>query len=55
MKKAASRNCVAAVIIGDNELASREFGLKILDTGEQLKVKETDLADRLKSLVSENP
>ncbi|OFZ12413.1 MAG: histidine--tRNA ligase [Bdellovibrionales bacterium RBG_16_40_8] len=52
MKKATKQNAVAAIIIGDNELQSGDYTLKILDTGAQLKVKKADLAKRLNASFS---
>lgn len=49
MKKAAGRNAYAAIIIGDNELNSGEFGFKNLDSGEQTKVQKGQLLEKLKS------
>ncbi len=51
MKKAASHNCYAALIVGDNELSTGEFGLKILDSGEQIKLREADLKTKLRELI----
>lgn len=50
MKKAAKQNAVAAVIAGDDEVNNNQWTLKILDTGEQLKVQDSDLKDRLLKL-----
>ena len=47
MKKAAKRHAVAALIIGDSELQSSEYTLKIFDTGVQLKVKKSDLKTQI--------
>jgi histidyl-tRNA synthetase len=52
MKKAAARLARAVVIIGDNEITAGEFGLKILASGEQIKVKEADLKSKLLELSS---
>ncbi len=50
MKKAAKNNAIAAVIIGDQELARGEVMLKLLDKGVQEAVKESDLLKRLNEL-----
>lgn len=51
MKKAAKQNAAAALIIGDNEIASGEYTMKILDSGVQLKVKKAELTKRLSEVV----
>ena len=43
MKRANKIEAVAAVILGDDELAKGEVSLKLLDTGEQKTVRLTDL------------
>jgi histidyl-tRNA synthetase len=50
MKKATNQNAIAALIIGDNELSSGEFSLKILDQGVQKKVQKSDLNTELRKL-----
>lgn len=47
MKRANKLAAVAAIIVGDDELARGEAALKLLDSGEQLNVKFSDLAATL--------
>jgi histidyl-tRNA synthetase len=47
MKRANKLAAVAAIILGDDELARGEAALKLLDSGEQLNVKLGDLATTL--------
>ena len=49
MKKATRVNSEYAVIIGDQELESKQLGFKNLDTGEQSKITESQLLARFKS------
>jgi histidyl-tRNA synthetase len=48
MKKATRVNSEYAVIIGDQELESKQLGFKNLDTGEQSKITKTELLARFK-------
>ncbi len=48
MKKATRVNSEYAVIIGDQELESKQLGFKNLDTGEQSKITESELLSRFK-------
>lgn len=50
MKKAAKQNAIAAIIMGDTELQKNEVTLKLLDTGVQQTVKQTDLVARISDL-----
>lgn len=52
MKKANAKKAVAAVIVGDSELAAKEATVKMLDSGTQEKVAFTNLKDKLKSIQS---
>lgn len=47
-KNAEKKNIAQVVIIGDNELASGEFTLKNLQTGEESKLGVTEIAAKLK-------
>jgi histidyl-tRNA synthetase len=47
MKKAAKNNAFAALIVGDNEIAKKEYTLKLLDSGVQHTVKQSDLTKKL--------
>lgn len=47
MKKATKAKAIAALIIGDNELQSKNFSLKTLDSGVQETVSEAQLKPRL--------
>jgi histidyl-tRNA synthetase len=47
MKRANKVAAVAAIILGDDELARGEAALKLLDSGEQKSVRLDDLADAL--------
>lgn len=51
MKKATKQNAAVALIIGDNELQNKIYTLKIMDTGVQLAVKESDLFSKLTDLL----
>ncbi len=50
MKKAVNQNCIAAVLLGPDELAKGEVQLKLLDAGTQEVIKSSILADRLAKL-----
>jgi histidyl-tRNA synthetase len=52
MKKAVKNNAIATLIVGESELSSKEYTLKLLDTGTQEKVLVQDLKTRLISLLS---
>ena len=47
MKKATKNKAFAAILIGDQEIQSKEYTLKILDTGAQEKVRAEKLYSRL--------
>lgn len=51
MKKAVKNNAIAAVIVGDTEIQSGEYTLKILDSGQQLKVKNSELKTQISNLL----
>lgn len=50
MKKAVKQNAIAAIIMGDIELQKNEVTLKLLDTGIQQTVKQSELAARIQEL-----
>ncbi len=54
MKKAAKQNSIATLIIGDSELQSRTYTFKIMDTGVQLAVKESELVARIGEIYTSN-
>ena len=51
MKKASSQNVRFVLMLGPDELKSRNFKLKNLSSGEQFDVSETELAQKLKNLL----
>ncbi|MEQ1664891.1 MAG: His/Gly/Thr/Pro-type tRNA ligase C-terminal domain-containing protein, partial [Bdellovibrionales bacterium] len=52
MKKAVKNNAIATLILGESELSSNKYTLKMLDTGTQEKVLAQDLKARLINLLS---
>ena len=49
MKRAATQNCWATIVLGPDELARGEVQVKLMDEGSQQHVQLTDLVDMLKA------
>ncbi|MCB0351510.1 MAG: histidine--tRNA ligase [Bdellovibrionales bacterium] len=54
MKKATKQNAIAALIIGESELQNKLYTLKLMDTGVQMTIKETELSERLTTIYGDS-